>query len=251
MKIPPLLQFALLTSIAVIVFYIPGLFGLPLPASLRVLYIFFSVLMILLVLTVTDRGAGGLVMPVKRFIEAPGYRRIRGVVFIVIPFAAAFLTYRLLTPALEAPYEQRHVHPAPPASFRAYGKRFVIQRTVNPFRSLEKDDPAKFKEMVREGGVIYFKNCFYCHGARLDGRGHYARGLRPRPLPFKGRDTIAQLQESYLLWRIVKGGVGLPAESAPWNSAMPSWEETLTEAEVWKTILFLYDYTGNRPQEWE
>ncbi|MFQ5354521.1 MAG: c-type cytochrome, partial [Thermodesulfobacteriota bacterium] len=104
---------------------------------------------------------------------------------------------------------------------------------------------------VKEGGAIYFKNCFFCHGALLDGRGHYARVFNPAPLPFSGGNTIAQLQESFLFWRIATGGPGLPHDSAPWSSSMPAWESMLSSDEVWKTILFLYDYTGNRPQAWQ
>jgi len=250
MKIAPLLQFVIFTAAACIIVSLPALFGQPLPDSLIILYIFFSILMILLVITVTDDGAEGLLRPIVSFVRAPDKRRIRGVVFILIPLLAAFITYRSLNPEATAPLEQRQVHPAPPDSFRAYNRSFEIQKTINPFRALEKKNPVEFRKAVRRGGTIYFKNCFFCHGALLDGKGHYGRAFNPAPLPFKGGNTIAQLRESYLFWRIVKGGPGLPYASAPWNSAMPAWEAMLSSDEVWKTILFLYDYTGNRPQEW-
>ena len=70
-------------------------------------------------------------------------------------------------------------------------------------------------------------------------------------MPFSGNDTIAQLQESYVFWRVVKGGPGLPREGGPSISSMPSWEASLTEEEVWKVILFIYDYTGNTPRSWK
>jgi mono/diheme cytochrome c family protein len=104
--------------------------------------------------------------------------------------------------------------------------------------------------MVFEGGEIYIKNCQYCHGDRLDGKGPFADGLNPTPLNFQDVGTIAQLQESYVFWRITTGGPGLPKEAAPWISAMPVWEDFLTEDEVWKVILFMYDYTGKRPRSW-
>ena len=71
------------------------------------------------------------------------------------------------------------------------------------------------------------------------------------PLNFQDIGTIAQLQESFLFWRIATGGPGLPKEGAPWISSMPVWENFLSEAEIWKVILFLYDYTGHRPRAWE
>ena len=54
-----------------------------------------------------------------------------------------------------------------------------------------------------------------------------------------------------MFWRIAKGGPGLPREGAPWNSAMPVWEDFLSEREIWSVILFLYDQTGWKPRTWE
>ena len=121
----------------------------------------------------------------------------------------------------------------------------------NPYRKFQKEDPEKFKTLVKEGGDVYFKNCHYCHGDKLDGRGHYAQGFNPLPANFQDVGTIAQLQESYLFWRIATGGPGLPKEAAPWLSSMPVWQDFLTEDEIWKVILFLYDYTGHTPRSWE
>jgi mono/diheme cytochrome c family protein len=54
-----------------------------------------------------------------------------------------------------------------------------------------------------------------------------------------------------VFWRIAKGGVGLPNEGAPWNSAMPAWEDYLTEEEIWSVIIFLYEQTGWHPRALE
>ncbi|MFO0767180.1 MAG: hypothetical protein U0231_10395 [Nitrospiraceae bacterium] len=42
------------------------------------------------------------------------------------------------------------------------------------------------------------------------------------------------LQESFLFWRIKKGGVGLPVEGMPWKSAMPRWELEMSDEDIWK-----------------
>ena len=76
----------------------------------------------------------------------------------------------------------------------------------------------------------------------------FAHGLNPIPTNFTDPGTIAQLQETFLFWRIAKGGPGLPAEGGPWDSAMPAWEKFLNEDEIWEVILFLYDHTGQRPR---
>ena len=85
---------------------------------------------------------------------------------------------------------------------------------------------------------------------KLDGRGHFGHGFNPPPLPFDA-GTIAQLTESFVFWRIAKGGPGLPREGAPWNSAMPVWEDFLTEQEIWSVIIFLYEQSGVEPRRWE
>ena len=98
------------------------------------------------------------------------------------------------------------------------------------------------------GKKVYVKWCAGCHGDHLDGQGHFASGLNPLPANFQDNGTIAQLTESFVFWRVAKGGPGLPREGTPWNSAMPAWEEFLTEDEIWSVVLFLYSQTGWKPR---
>src|SRR2546425_12169100 len=81
----------------------------------------------------------------------------------------------------------------------------------------------------------------------------YTTLFRSNPIPanFQDNGTIAQLTESFVFWRVAKGGPGLPREGTPWNSAMPRWEDFLSEREIWSVILFLYDQTGWKPRTWE
>ncbi len=247
-----LLQFAIYCLIAYAIFQLPlWILGQPIPASLILMYMFFAVVMILLVMTSTEESTRGLMAPIMALFEDPSKKLVRNVVFVVIPVITALITYNLIKPTFEAPVELRSTHPAPPSSLKAFGKTFNLATLENPFRKYEKEDPAKFKNLVKEGGEVYFRNCFYCHGDKLDGRGHYAQGFNPLPLPFQGKDTIAQLQESFVFWRIATGGPGLPKESTPWMSSMPVWQDFLKEDEIWKVILFIYDYTGNIPRSWE
>ena len=251
MRVPAIIRFFLIIAAAYAALRLPGILaGKPVPGSLIFLYMFFVAVTTLLVMTATDEGAAGLLTPVTALFTDPAKKIQRNAVLAVIPVVAGVIAYRM-TGEQGAPVELRTVHPAPPASIAAYGRTYDLSTLKNPLREIEKKDPARFKELVDEGGAVYFKNCFYCHGDKLDGRGHYARALYPAPLPFTGKDTIAQLQESYVFWRVVKGGVSLPRESGPSTSAMPAWEGALGEDEVWKVIAFIYDYTGNRPRSWE
>ena len=252
MKIPRLLLFVIIVAVVYGIFKAPGFFlKQPIPSSLILMYMFFVVVTVLLWMTSTEEGMQGLVGPIKALIEDPGKKRLRNIVFVIVPLVAGFIMYQQLKPSYEAPVELRSIHPAPPASIKVFNKTFSLQTLENPYRKLEKEDPAKFTQLVKEGGEVYFKNCFYCHGDKLNGRGHYAHGFNPLPLNFTDIGTIAQLQESFLFWRISTGGPGLPKEAAPWISSMPIWGNFLTEDEVWKVILFLYNYTEYVPRSWE
>jgi mono/diheme cytochrome c family protein len=251
MKIPKLLQ-AVLVLVGIYLGFIlvfDVFLDHVIPSSLLAMYMFFVVAGVFMVFTFTEEGAAELVAPIKALVEDPSKKSIRNVAFVVIPLLAGYVTYDAMLPSLEAPLELRTIHPAPPSTMKAYGKRFDILKLENPFRKFEKQDPDKFRELIGEGAKVYIQNCHFCHGDKLDGKGPYAAGLNPLPANFQDVGAIAQLQESYLFWRIASGGPGLPKEAAPWISSMPVWKNFLKEDEIWKVILFLYDYTGHQPRK--
>ncbi|NCF29913.1 MAG: cytochrome c [Gammaproteobacteria bacterium] len=252
-RVPRLLQAVLVVVGIYLAFRVifDVILGQPIPASLMVMYMFFVIAGVFMVFTFTEESARELVAPIKALVDDPGKKNIRNVVFIIVPLLVSAIVYYKMQPSLDAPLELRSIHPAPPASVKAFGKRFDLTKLENPYRKFEKQDPEKFRELVAEGGVVYIQNCQYCHGDKLDGNGPYAQGLNPVPLNFQDVGTIAQLQESFLFWRIATGGPGLPKEATPWISSMPVWQNFLSEEEIWKVILYLYDYTGRRPRSWE
>lgn len=122
----------------------------------------------------------------------------------------------------------RVIHPPPPIDYLGL---------ANPLRT----DEENFSKHVEEGAELYFENCFFCHGDKLDGQGHLARGLIPAPADFTDPETIGVLKDFYVFWRIMEGGHDLPPESRPWDSAMPAWKDELSEDEIWKIILYLFE----------
>ena len=252
-RVPRLLQAVLVVVGIYLAFRVifDVILGQPIPASLMVMYMFFVVAGVLMVFTFTEESARELVAPIKALVDDPEKKNIRNVVFVIVPLLVSAVVYYKMQPSLDAPLELRSIHPAPPASVKAFGKRFDLTKLENPYRKFEKQDPEKFRELVAEGADVYIQNCQYCHGDKLDGNGPYAQGLNPVPLNFQDVGTIAQLQESFLFWRIATGGPGLPKEATPWISSMPVWQNFLSEEEIWKVILYLYDYTGRRPRSWE
>jgi DMSO reductase family type II enzyme heme b subunit len=181
---------------------------------------------------------------------------IRWAFLIFIPALLAFYLYHAIKPSFEIPVEPRQVHPASPENFLAFNQSYFLPTLENPIRAeflakAETDVKAAidaYQKAVQAGSHVYFTNCFFCHGALLDGNGHFAEGFNPKPTNFQDIGTIAQLQEAFLFWRIATGGSELPKESTPWNSAMHVWHEMLNEHEIWQVITFLYDYTGQIPR---
>ena len=200
--IPRLLQFALV--IVGIYFGFVLLFdvilGAVIPKSLLIMYMFFVISGVFMVFTCTEESTKELVDPIKALVEDPSKKKIRNIVFAILPLLTGGYVFMSTLPSFEAPVELRSIHPAPPASVKVYGKRFNLATLENPYRKYEKEDPEKFKKLVNEGGNVYIKNCQYCHGDRLDGKGPFAAGLNPTPLNFQDIGTIAQLQESYVFW---------------------------------------------------
>lgn len=170
------------------------------------------------------------------------------IVILLLPALVALQVYLDATARPQPPMANRTIHPAPPAQIQFKGQTMNLTTAVNPYRELENSDPDAFEKHVENGRRVYYENCVYCHGDNMAGEGMFAHGFTPIPANFQDAQTIGILQESYMFWRIAKGAPGLPEESTPWDSAMPAWEDFLTEDEIWDVILFLYDFTGHRPR---
>ena len=155
-------------------------------------------------------------------------------VLVMFPLLVGWQTYSRLAPSDLPPAENRTIHPAPPGEYAGLS---------NPV--------PKTPETIQQGKGFYAAFCSPCHGGNFDGKGSAARGFNPPPANFADPTTIAMLQESYLFWRIKKGGVGLPIEGMPWKSAMPRWELELPDEWIWKIIMGEYDGAHQSPRTWE
>ena len=171
---------------------------------------------------------------------------VRTGVLAAVTLIVGCLTYSQVKASVAAPPNLRSIHPAPPSQITFRGKSITLVGLENPLR--RSGDMAAHLAVGRR---VYYQNCVPCHGDHLDGQGHFASGFNPLPANLQDNGTIAQLTESFVFWRVAKGGPGLPREGTPWNSAMPAWEEFLTEDEIWSVVLFLYEQTGWKPRTWE
>lgn len=224
-------------------------FGIRPPAPWSVFTLYMTIVLIAVLVYVSSDSDSwrAFLAPIRSTLVDDSKRQIRLALMVLLPLFLGYYAYTQAAARIEAPAELRAVHPAPPASISFRGKSLDIQGLENPLRK----DAANFKKYVAEGAEIYIKNCMFCHGDNLDGAGHFAHVFNPPPANFTDPGTIAMLQEAFLFWRIAKGGPGLPKESTPWNSVMPAWDDRLSEEQIWKVIMYLYDATGYQPRRWE
>lgn len=254
----------------------------PIPFSVRAIYGTVSAVAIFMWVSASEEDWQKFRQPILNVLDAgtPFHKALRTAYLVLIPLILWGFSYQSFMPSSQEPIELRTVHPAPPATTKVHGKTFVLQTAYNPYRvNLEGkfdqeytdsliteqsmgrlmkpdanpwDPDAKgYLKYVREGGEVFFQNCHFCHGDNLNGRGLHAFAFNPIPANFTDAGTIAQLQETFIFWRVAKGGIGLPRESFPWASVMPPWEQHLTTDEIWKVILFEYWHTGYYPRTWD
>ncbi|HCX34818.1 MAG TPA: hypothetical protein DHV08_15560 [Rhodocyclaceae bacterium] len=220
----------------------------PMPASVLMIYMTLSTLGILVFVAANEERFGNFIAPLRAVFEGRAPRLVQVLVLAGIPLLLAWGAWLRTAPSSDAPFEPRVVHPEPPASFALHGRRIETAGLKNPLRV---PDAAQLEKNTAEGKVIYYRNCFFCHGDTLRGDGHFSGAFSPIPANFRDVGTISMLQESFVFWRVSTGGLGLPRSATPWNSAMPVWQTMLTEEEIWKAILYIYAGSGSTPRTWE
>jgi hypothetical protein len=223
-------------------------FAVPIPASVISLYMGIVSIAILAYVSSSWQRRDEVFRPLVRLMTDRRYAVLLGATVIAIPALAAANVYMRMNVPLEPPFYPRTIHPASPPTVTVHDRTIDIDSGDNPFRALETSNPEEFRRHVDNGRRVYYQNCVFCHGDNMAGDGMFVHGLNPIPTNFRDTGTIAILRETYLFWRIAKGAPGLPDEAAPWDSAMPAWEKILTEEEMWDTILFLYEFTNQRPR---
>jgi mono/diheme cytochrome c family protein len=229
--------------------YLPPLLGArsaPVPGSVVLQFMLIAIAGILVYFSSEEERWRQFKQPINSTLVDSDKKWLRMAMLVAVPLAVGYATLAQTRPRVTAPIQLRSIHPAPPSQITFRGKTMQLAGLENPLRTR-----GSMEEHYREGRRVYYQNCLPCHGDLLDGKGHFAHGFSPTPLPFDDAGTIAQLTESYVFWRIAKGGPGLPREGTPWNSAMPVWEDFLTEDEIWSVIIFLYQQSGFHPRRWE
>ena len=230
--------------------YVLLLFGFsaPIPSSVVSLYMGIITFAILAYMSSSQERRDEVSRPLVRFMTDKRYTTLLAATVVAIPALAAANVYVKMSVPLQPPLFSRTVHPASPSEITVHDKKIDLNASENPYLPLQASNPEEFRKHVENGRRVYYRNCVFCHGDNLSGNGMFAHGLDPIPTNFADAGTIAMLRDTFLFWRISKGGPGLPEEGGPWDTAMPAWEKLLKEDEIWDVILFLYDFTGQKPR---
>jgi hypothetical protein len=226
-------------------------FTAPIPSSVISIYMGIVSIALLAFVSSSEERRDEVSRPLLRLMTEKRFAPLLGAAVVAIPVLAAANVYVQMNVPIEPPFFPRTVHPASPAEITVHDKKIAIETGDSPFRQLETSNPDEFRKHLENGKRVYYQNCVFCHGDNMGGNGMFVHGLDPIPTKFNDGDTIANLRETFLFWRASKGGPGLPEEGGPWDSAMPAWEKMLKEDEIWDVLLFIYDFTGERPRALE
>ena len=223
-------------------------FTAPIPSSVIFIYMGIVTLAVLAYVSSSEERRAEVARPLIRLMTEKRFAPLLALTVVAVPALAAASIYMRMNAPIEPPFFARTVHPASPSEITVHDKKIDLDAGENPFLHLQTSNPQEFRRHVENGRRTYYRNCVFCHGDTLAGTGMFVHGLDPIPTNFADQGAIAMLRDSFLFWRISKGGPGLPEEGGPWESAMPAWEKHLKEDEIWETILFLYDFTGQKPR---
>jgi cbb3-type cytochrome c oxidase subunit III len=218
----------------------------PIPSSVISIYMGIVSIAILSYVSSSQQRREDVSRPLVGFMTEKRYTVPLAATVVAIPALAAANVYVQMSAPIQPPLFSRTIHPASPTEITVHDKRIDLDKGEDPYWALEKSNPDEFRKHVENGRQVYYRNCVFCHGDNLAGTGMFIHGLDP--IPTNLPETIPLLRDTFLFWRISKGGPGLPEEGGPWDTAMPAWEKFLTEDQIWDVILFLYDHTGTRPR---
>ena len=225
-------------------------FTTPIPSSVVTLYMGIVSLAIVAYVTSSQERRDEVSGPLVRFMTEKRYTPLLGAAVIAIPALAAANVYVQMNVPLRAAALLAHgpSRPRRPRS-RCTTRRSTSTPADNPFRALETIEPGGVPQARRERAPDLLPELRLLPRRRPGAATACSctGSIRSRPTsPTATRSP--NLRDTFLFWRIAKGGPGLPEEGGPWDSAMPAWEKFLTEEEMWEVILFLYDFTGERPR---
>jgi len=95
-------------------------------------------------------------------------------------------------------------------------------------------------QLVKRGKQLYQENCADCHGVNLEGEANWRVRKEDGTLPAPPHDKTGHTwhHPDNLLFEITKFG-GQPSAPEGFTSAMPGFQENLTDDEIWMVLTFI------------
>jgi mono/diheme cytochrome c family protein len=113
------------------------------------------------------------------------------------------------------------------------GGSTTVNRPQTPSEYSSITNPLKGNaDAVTAGQTLFSANCASCHGDKGLGDGVAGSQLDPKPANLV--KAAKETTEGYLYFRILKGGMMDPV-----NSAMPSQEGLLTDEQIWQLVSYI------------
>lgn len=107
------------------------------------------------------------------------------------------------------------------------------QRPTPPAPYAGKTNPvAGSADAAAKGKDLFTAQCQACHGDKGLGDGPAGTALNPKPGNLQ--QAAKEASDAYIFWRISEGGA-----MAPFNSAMPTHKDTMTEDQIWQVITYV------------
>ncbi|MCI4625891.1 MAG: cytochrome c [Candidatus Magnetoovum sp. WYHC-5] len=210
----------------------------PFPATLTNFFMMFILAGVLLHITLDEKKIEDIMLFFSFTKKEPmPWDIVRYSVVVIVPLLIASNVYSAYKVTYAPPAELFSPHVTPP--------EWVVNMKVPEYAV----DPNKWEsKYIEEGRLIYEDNCVPCHGKDADGKGPMASAITypASPTNFKEAGTIAQLPITYVYWRVKDGGI----TDKQFKSAMPGWEEELSEDDMWRVIMYTYTKAGVKPRTW-
>lgn len=129
------------------------------------------------------------------------------------------------------------------------GSLWVFQRD----QSSEAPPPLTAQIDVEEGELLYVENCAACHGANLEGQANWQSPAADGRLPAPPHNAMGHTWHhgDQLLFDYTKlgGNAVMAAQGLDFNSGMPGFGDTLTDAEILNILAFIKSSWPERNRE--
>lgn len=93
-------------------------------------------------------------------------------------------------------------------------------------------------QSIENGSEIYQNYCIGCHGPNQDGNGVNAASLNPKPRNLRDAPFMQAMSYQRISTSLHKGVYG---------TAMPRWENTLSESQIQEIITYVFSLTSPAP----